>query len=199
MTLVIGLTGGIATGKSTADQYFKQQGLPVIDADAIAHNIMDKGKPAWQKVIDTFGKEYLNDDQTINRKKLGELVFNNKAALEKLNEITHPLIHEDILKQIKKYSKNNKIVIVDVPLLFETNMEKMYDQTIVITLPEDLQIQRLMQRNSLSKKAALNRIHSQMSLKEKEAKATYVVANTGTISELENKLDKLLLRIKAEV
>lgn len=199
MTLVIGLTGGIATGKSTADQYFKQQGLPVIDADAIAHNIMDKGKPAWQKVIDTFGKEYLNDDQTINRKKLGELVFNNKAALEKLNEITHPLIHEDILKQIKKYSKNNKIVIVDVPLLFETNMEKMYDQTIVITLPEDLQIQRLMQRNSLSKKAALNRIYSQMSLKEKEAKATYVVANTGTISELENKLDKLLLRIKAEV
>lgn len=199
MSLVIGLTGGIATGKSAADAYFKKQNIPVIDADEIAHNILNKGKSAWKQVIETFGIEYLNKDQSINRRKLGQLVFSNQAQLAKLNSITHPLIHEEILQQIKDFSQNNDIIIVDIPLLFETNSESICDQTIVITIPRELQIERLMKRNNFTRQEAVKRINSQMPLKEKEAKATYVVSNTGTISELEKNLEKLLLKIKQEV
>ncbi|GAA3626858.1 dephospho-CoA kinase [Lactobacillus hamsteri] len=200
MTLVLGLTGGIATGKSTADEFFEKKKIPVIDADKIAHGIYDIGKPAWKKIRDEFGEEYLNSDQTVNRKKLGQLVFTNKSKLMLLNEITHPLILEEIQAQINIYKiKAASLIIVDMPVLFESGAQKYCDQTLVITIPQNVQIERLMARNSLTKQEAIDRIHSQMPLSEKEAKATYVVSNIGTKKDLENKLEKLLLEIEAEV
>ena len=200
MTLILGLTGGIATGKSTADHIFKQKGIPIIDADQIAHDLYQVGKPAWKKIKDQFGREYLNPDQTINRKKLGQLVFNDQNELELLNKITHPLVHEEINRQIKQeISKKSRLVILDIPLLFESHAEKMCDQVLVITLPEKMQITRLMERNNLTKEQAIARIHSQMPLSEKEAKATYVISNSGTVNDLCEKLDNLLNKIEAEV
>lgn len=197
MTLVLGLTGGIATGKSTADEFFKKKNIPIIDSDLIAHNIMDVGKPAWKQVRDTFGLEYINPDQTVNRKKLGNLVFNNSAELKKLNDITHPLIYQEIQEKIKKEKdKKTPLVIVDAPILFETGGQNYCDKTLVISLPEDLQVKRLMARNNLTKKEALSRINSQMPLAKKEKLATFVVDNAGTIEELESKLEKLLKEIK---
>lgn len=197
MTLVLGLTGGIATGKSTADEFFKKKNIPIIDSDLIAHNIMDVGKPAWKQVRDTFGLEYINPDQTVNRKKLGNLVFNNSAELKKLNDITHPLIYQEIQEKIKKEKdKKTPLVIVDAPILFETGGQNYCDKTLVISLPEDLQVKRLMARNNLTKKEALSRINSQMPLAKKEKLATFVVDNAGTIEELECKLEKLLNEIK---
>ncbi|MBD5431488.1 MAG: dephospho-CoA kinase [Lactobacillus sp.] len=200
MTIVLGLTGGIATGKSTADHFFKQKGIPIIDADQITHDLYQVGKSAWKKIKDQFGREYLNSDQTINRKKLGQLVFNDQNELELLNKITHPLVHEEINRQIKQeISKKSRLVILDIPLLFESHAEKMCDQVLVITLPEKMQITRLMERNNLTKEQAIARIHSQMPLSEKEAKATYVISNSGTVNDLCEKLDNLLNKIEAEV
>lgn len=196
MTLVLGLTGGIATGKSTADEFFKKKNIPIIDSDKIAHNIMNVGKPAWKQVKNAFGQNYLNQDQTVNRKKLGELVFNNSAELKKLNDITHPLIYQEIQEKIKaEKDKGTPLVIVDAPILFETGGQSYCDKTLVITLPKDLQIKRLMERNNLTRDEALSRIKSQMLLDQKEKLATYVVDNAGTIEELESKLEQLLKEI----
>lgn len=200
MTLVLGLTGGIATGKSTADEFFEKKKIPVVDADKIAHRIYDIGKPAWNEIKNKFGEEYLNSDQTINRKKLGQLVFTNKDKLTLLNEITHPIITQEIQTQVNSYKdKSVPLIVVDMPVLFESGAQKYCDQTLVITLPQNMQVERLMARNSLTKQEAIDRIHSQMPLSEKEAKATYVVSNIGTKKDLENKLEKLLLEIEAEV
>lgn len=200
MTLVLGLTGGIATGKSTADEFFKKKNIPIIDSDKIAHNIMNVGKPAWKQVKIIFGQNYLNQDQTVNRKKLGELVFNNSAELKKLNDITHPLIYQEIQEKIKvEKDKGTPLVIVDAPILFETGGQSYCDKTLVISLPKDLQIKRLMERNNLTRDEALSRIKSQMPLDQKEKLATYVVDNAGTIEELESKLEQLLKEINYEV
>lgn len=200
MTLVLGLTGGIATGKSTADEFFKNKNIPIIDSDKIAHNIMNVGKPAWKKVKETFGTDYLNSDQSVNRKKLGKLVFNNEAELKKLNEITHPLIYQEIQEKIKtEKDKNVPLVIVDAPILFETGGQNYCDKTVVITLPPKIQLERLMARNNLSKEDALSRINAQMPLEQKEKLATYVVDNAGTIEELDSKLEQVLKKIKDEV
>ena len=100
MTYVLALTGGIATGKSTADQFFKKQNIPIVDCDEIAHDLMKPKNASWQAIKDNFGEEYLNDDQTINRKKLGQLVFSNKSALNRLNQLTHPLIFDKTIQKL---------------------------------------------------------------------------------------------------
>lgn len=199
MSYVLALTGGIATGKSTADQFFKANKIPVIDDDQIAHDLMEPGQASWQAIKDYFGSEYLNDDQTINRKKLGQLVFKDSRALTKLNELTHPLIFLQTKKLLNQYQAQ-PIVILDVPLYFESGMDKkdIANGVLVITLPEQLQIERLKKRNNLSDEEARMRINSQMPLAEKEKMADFVVANTGTIKELENKLEQILIKIKEE-
>lgn len=199
MTLVLGLTGGIATGKSTADKFFEEKNIPIVDCDEIAHNIMNVNKPAWKDIKEVFGEKYLNEDQTINRKKLGKLVFNDPTNMKILNEITHPRIFQEMESQIAQYkSEGYSLIIVDAPVLFESHSEKYYDKTLVISLPQDLQIKRLMARNNLTKEEALSRINSQMSLKEKEARATYVIENTGSVEDLYKKLNELLTKIKYE-
>lgn len=199
MTLVLGLTGGIATGKSTADKFFEEKNIPIVDCDEIAHNIMNVNKPAWKDIKEVFGDKYLNEDQTINRKKLGKLVFNDPTKMKILNEITHPRIFQEMESQIAQYkSEGYSLIIVDAPVLFESHSEKYYDKTLVISLPQDLQIKRLMARNNLTKEEALSRINSQMSLKEKEARATYVIENTGSVEDLYKKLNELLTKIKYE-
>ena len=199
MTLVLGLTGGIATGKSTADKFFEGKNIPIVDCDEIAHNIMNVNKPAWKDIKEVFGEKYLNEDQTINRKKLGKLVFNDPTKMKILNEITHPRIFQEMESQIAQYkSEGYSLIIVDAPVLFESHSEKYYDKTLVISLPQDLQIKRLMARNNLTKEEALSRINSQMSLKEKEARATYVIENTGSVEDLYKKLNELLTKIKYE-
>ena len=199
MTLVLGLTGGIATGKSTADKFFEEKNIPIVDCDEIAHNIMNVNKPAWKDIKEVFGEKYLNEDQTINRKKLGKLVFNDPTKMKILNEITHPRIFQEMESQIAQYkSEGYSLIIVDAPVLFESHSEKYYDKTLVISLPQYLQIKRLMARNHLTKEEALSRINSQMSLKEKEARATYVIENTGSVEDLYKKLNELLTKIKYE-
>ncbi|WP_282804893.1 dephospho-CoA kinase [Lactobacillus isalae] len=196
MTYFLGLTGGIASGKSTADDFFKKKNIPIIDSDLIAHQIMEVGQSGYNAVVACFGTNILNDDQTINRRQLGEIVFNDKAKLKKLNDLTHPLVHQEIKRQMEHYSlEKEKLVVIDVPLLFESGFESLCDGVLVISISPELQIKRLMKRNNFTKKEALARINNQMPLREKEKRATYVVANTGTIGDLEKKLSDLLQEI----
>lgn len=196
MTYFLGLTGGIASGKSTADDFFKKKKIPIIDSDLIAHQIMEIGQNGYKAVVDYFGTDILNEDQTINRRKLGGIVFNDKAKLKKLNELTHPLVHQEIKQQMAQYRVNQeKLVVVDVPLLFESGFESLCNGVLVISITPELQIERLMKRNDFTKKEAIARINNQMPLSEKEKRATYVVANTGTIDDLEKKLSDLLQEI----
>lgn len=199
MTYVLALTGGIATGKSTADQFFEKKNIPIVDCDKIAHNLMEPKNASWQVIKDNFGGEYLNDDQTINRKKLGQLVFSEKSALNKLNQLTHPLIFDKTIQKIESY-QNEDMVILDAPVYFESGWDKknIADGILVITLPEPVQIDRLKQRNNLTDEEARMRIKSQIPLDKKTQLADFVIENTGTIKELESKLEQLLNKIKKE-
>lgn len=196
MTVILGLTGGIASGKSTADEFFKKKNIPIVDADKIAHHIYDKDQTAYSLVVDKFGKKILAKDQSVDRKKFGQIVFSDVNKLHELNKITHPFILKEIKQQLRSQSKNHALVIADIPLLFESHGENLCDKILVISIPEKLQIQRLMARNNLTAKEARERINSQMPLAEKVKKATYVVDNAGTIEELEEKLNKILDKIK---
>jgi dephospho-CoA kinase len=182
--LVVGLTGGIVSGKTTVAQIFKGLGAKVIDVDLIAREIVQPSKKAWKRIVENFGEEILKDNQEIDRKKLGSIVFSNQAKLNLLNKITHPIIIEVIKKQLAQIRQQSKqankevICIVDAPLLFEAHLAEMMDKTIVVYLSEKEQIIRLLKRNGISKDEALKRIKAQMPLKEKISLADYVIDNS---------------------
>ena len=199
MTKILGLTGGIASGKSTADVFFREKQIPVIDCDQIAHDILNKGEKGYELVLKQFGMNILKSDQSINRSALGQIVFDDEKQLETLNRITHPLIFQEIQAKIALNNPSkNSLVVVDAPVLFEANGQKYCDFTLLIAIPESLQMKRLMLRDRLSKGAALKRIRSQMPLPQKEKLADFVINNTGTKQDLKSKLEQLLLEIKGE-
>lgn len=199
MTKILGLTGGIASGKSTADVFFREKQIPVIDCDQIAHDILNNGEKGYELVLKQFGKSILKSDQTINRSALGQIVFDDEKQLKTLNRITHPLIFQEIQAKIALNNPSkNSLVVVDAPVLFEANGQKYCDFTLLIAIPESLQMKRLMLRDNLSKGAALKRIRSQMPLSQKEKLADFVINNTGTKQDLKSKLEQLLLEIKGE-
>lgn len=199
MTTILGLTGGIASGKSTADIFFKEKHIPVIDCDQIAHDILNVGNKGYELVRKQFGLQIINEDQSINRSVLGQIVFNDAKQLDILNKITHPLIFKEIQAKIALSKVAKKpLIIVDAPVLFEANGQKYCDCTLLIAIPESLQLKRLMLRDHLSKDAALKRIRSQMPLSQKEKLADFVINNVGTKQDLKYQLEQLLLKIKEE-
>ena len=199
MTTILGLTGGIASGKSTADIFFKEKHIPVIDCDQIAHDILNVGNKGYELVTKQFGAQIINEDQSINRAVLGQIVFSDAKQLDILNKITHPLIFQEIQAKIALNKVAERpLIIVDAPVLFEANGQKYCDCTLLIAIPESLQLKRLMLRDHLSKDAALKRIRSQMPLSQKEKLADFVINNDGTKQDLKYQLEQLLLKIKEE-
>lgn len=182
---VIGLTGGIASGKSVVSQALQALGAEIINADEIAHNVVDPFKPAWNEIINLFGKEILNEDNTINRKKLGEIVFNDREKLMQLNQITHPHIIKEISNSIKEAGLANRqaVVLVEVPLLYETHMDKLFDEIWVTWVDRETQIKRLMERDGISEEDALKRIEAQIPLDEKAKRADLVIDNNHNLEE----------------
>lgn len=196
--IVIGLTGGIASGKSTVTALLKEKGAVIIDADKIAREIMSKGEPAWFEVLNYFGDEILNDDRSdIDRKKLASIVFSDKAKLEALNSITHPKIIEEIKRQVEEYKKaGKKIIVIDAALLIEAGLDKIVDEVWVVAVNEDVQLQRLVAREKdITKDEALKRIKSQMPLAEKLKFADRVIDNNSSIEETKNQVDKIWTKI----
>ncbi|PUU93260.1 MULTISPECIES: dephospho-CoA kinase [Halanaerobium] len=187
--MIIGLTGGIATGKSTAAEYLKEKGARIIDADQISHQISRRGEKGWKLVVDEFGDNILRKDREFDRDKLGEIVFSDPAKRKKLESLLHPLIIYEMKEQAHQYLKNDEIVVFMAPLLYEVGLDRFCDQIWVISSSEDNQIKRLKSRNDFSREEALNRIKAQMPLAEKEEKADVVIENNSTIADLKNKID----------
>lgn len=187
--MIIGLTGGIATGKSTAAEYLEKKGAKIIDADQISHQISQKGEKGWQLVVDEFGEEILRKNGEFDREKLGEIVFSDPVKRKKLEALLHPLIIYEMKERAHQYLESEEIVVFMAPLLYEAGLARFCDQVWVISSSEANQIKRLKMRNDLSREEALKRIKTQMSLEEKKAKADIIIENDSTIKALKSKLD----------
>ena len=195
MALIVGLTGGIVGGKSTVASMFRDLGAKSIDADRLGHSVILPYKPAWKKIVKLFGEDILRNDLTIDREKLGKIVFADQALLKKLNEITHPEIIKLIKKEINlarnKTHNQEKILIIDAALIYEAKIDRLIDKIIVVYIDEDEQIKRLIKRNNLSKDEALQRVKSQIPMKEKIKKADYVIDNNEKLGKTKEQVEKI--------
>ncbi|WP_426457746.1 dephospho-CoA kinase [Bacillus altitudinis] len=193
MTLVIGLTGGIASGKSTVSQMIKEKGIRVVDADIIAKEAVSKGSAALHQIVQTFGEEVLLPNGELNRQQLGAIIFSDEEKRKKLNAIVHPEVRKELLEQRDEGVSNNEtFVVLDIPLLFESKLEGLVDRIIVVYTTPELQLSRLMNRNDLSEEEALNRIHSQQPLEEKCQKADRMIENTKDLAFIRKQLENIL-------
>lgn len=193
MTMILGLTGGIATGKSTVVKVFKELGFPVVDADVIAREVVEVGRPALAKIVSTFGTEMLQPDGSLDRKKLGALVFSDEEKRQKLNALLSPFLREAILSQIEKKKDRASLVVVDIPLLYEGGYENDMDQVAVVYVPETIQLDRLMKRDHLTEQEAWQRINSQLSIEQKKQRADIVFDNQKTIQETKKLVENWVL------
>ncbi|WP_017797272.1 dephospho-CoA kinase [Oceanobacillus kimchii] len=193
MTVVIGLTGGIASGKSTVSSMFQAKNFPVIDADLIAREVVEPGERAYDQVVEAFGKEIIKDDHKINRPKLGSIIFTDEDKRKQLNAIVHPAVRSRMLSIRDDYIKKGMpCIVLDIPLLFESNLTHLVDKTLVVYVDEDVQLSRLMKRNGYSEKEASDRIKAQMPLKEKANLADIFIDNNHSIEETKVQLDQVL-------
>ena len=192
MAFVLGITGGIATGKSSVVQHFIDLGFPVVDADIIARHLLDQNEQAYNEVVKVFGSEILQENGEIDRQALGALVFNHPDKLKQLDELMAPFLQETILAAIKQASQNQKLVIVDVPLMYEKGYDEWMDQVAVVYCTPDQQIKRLMQRNQLTEKEAKQRIDSQLPIEMKKLLAEVVFDNSNDLTQTIQQVDTWL-------
>ena len=194
MKRVIGITGGIASGKSNVCKVIKELGYPVIDCDEITRRNYEINGKIYKVVLERFGNEFLLDDGNINRKKLGKLVFTNSSAKMLLNSITHPIIKQELLTEIAKYSDG--LVFVEIPLLYEAKFETLCDKIICVFLSQKYQVERLMEREGIDEDYALQKIHSQMDLYMKKSLADYVINSKGSFDETKEQVIDIINNIK---
>lgn len=196
--ILVGLTGGVATGKSTVAKIFQQCGAVVIDADLLGRHVVEPGKPAWQAIVNTFGRNILNPDRSLNRHMLGTIVFRHPAKRRALESIIHPRVAREQARLTKQAARQDPhaVVLYDVPLLFEAGIDKRLDQTIVVTADRTTQISRLKKRNGLTRAEALHRINSQMSLAKKVRRADHVLNGTLPRPTLRKHVGQLFKRLR---
>lgn len=195
---LIGLTGGIASGKSTVASILVSLGIDVIDADKIAREVVEPGKPAWVQIRREFGSEVLLSDGQLNRPALGRIVFNDHDKRRRLNRITHPEIHKEMFFQsLKFFLKGRQFVVVDVPLLYETKtMLRFVRKVIVVKCSPAQQVERLMLRNGFTEDEARKRIESQLPLEQKCGLADYVIDNTGDPDALRAQVEDVVRQLR---
>jgi len=187
---VRGLTGSIATGKSTVAQMLKELGAEIIDADQISREVVQPGQTGWQQVANAF-PEVINPDHTIDRQKLASIIFADKTARARLEAIIHPLVFDRIRAQGELLERQGKIVFADIPLLYETNCQEWLDEVWLVYVPEAIQLQRLMNRDHLSEAEALQRIRAQIPIEIKKQLADRVIDNSGSLWETKLQVDSL--------
>jgi len=200
-TGIAGLTGGIASGKSTVSKMLEAAGAKIIDADIIARQVVKKGSPAWEKIILCFGNGVLGNDGEINRAFLGNIIFNDEGKKKQLNAIVHPYVMEKTDGLIRRIRRENpdSVIVLDVPLLMETGMDRGLSDVIVVWVPEKIQLERLMKRDHLSETDARSRIASQMSIEEKRRKATMVIDNSGNLKWTRDQALSILTKLKSRL
>ena len=191
--LKVGLTGGIASGKSTVSEAFARLGAKVLDADEVAREVVLPGKPAWTKLRHTFGSEFFHPDGRLNRNKLRRLVFANPEERSKLNAIVHPEVMKEINRRFEQLttSAEHAVVLVDIPLLIEVGVAHRFDKVVVVYANESVQVMRLMQRDGLSREEARQALSVQIDLRGKAKKADFVIDNSGTPGETQAQVEKV--------
>jgi dephospho-CoA kinase len=195
---LIGLTGGIASGKSTVAKILQQLGAAIINADFLSREVVEPGQPAWHEIVAAFGRDVLQPDQTLDRQKLRTLIFNNPAARKRLEAIIHPRVRALAEQRIREHTATGFAVIVyEVPLLFEANIHEWLRPVILVACDVDTQRRRVEQRDRLDAATAQKHIDAQMSLEEKRRLADYVIENDGSFEDLERQVREVLEKIQA--
>lgn len=191
--MIIGLTGSIASGKSTVANMLREKGYPIVDADVIAREVVEPGSPVLEEIQRAFGKDVLREDGTLNREQLGSIIFHDESKRKQLNELIHPAIRQQMVSQKENYlSQGYRTVIMDIPLLFESKLHGYVEKILVVSVTEEVQKQRLIARNELSEQEAAARIASQLDMRIKESGADAVIHNNGTVEETEKQLQAIL-------
>ena len=196
--IVAGLTGGIASGKTTVAQMFVEEDAWVIDLDELSRFVVEPHKPAWKEIVSHFGEGILHKDGALDRKRIGRIVFGDPKKREELEQIVHPRVLDEYGKRLKQIRQNDRqsIVIADVPLLMEIEMQNRFDKVIVVYVPPESQMMRLVQRNGLTKQAAIDRLGSQMPIDEKVGLADFVIDNSGSLEETRRQVKQVYQTLK---
>lgn len=191
--MMVGLTGGIASGKSTVSQMFKEKGFVIIDADIASRKVVEPDQPAYREIVQVFGKSILLPNQWLDRAKLGSIIFSDEAKRQALNSIVHPAVRKQMESwKNEALTAGKQTIIHDIPLLFENKLTHLVEKTVVVFVEEQVQLARLMERNKLSETEAKARISSQMPLSEKAKLADAVIDNNGKIAETQSQIEKLI-------
>ncbi|WP_226656384.1 dephospho-CoA kinase [Pseudalkalibacillus hwajinpoensis] len=189
----IGLTGGIASGKSTVAEMIRRYDLPIVDADVMARKVVEPGEPALEKIFQLFGEDMRAEDGGLDRKKLGSVIFKDEEKRKVLNRVLHPAIRKEMLDQAAAFKEQgNEHVIFDIPLLFESQLTHMVDQTLLVYVDAKTQLSRLVERDGSTEEEAFDRIQSQMPIEKKKDLADEVIDNTGTREKTEEQLNNIL-------
>jgi dephospho-CoA kinase len=196
--LVVGLTGGMCTGKSTVASMFAELGCFIIDADQVARNLVEPDAPAWKRIIRVFGKEYLNKDRTLDRKKLAAMIFADAGKRKLLNSILHPLILREEERLVKEASNKgeHRIAIVSAALMIEAGSYKRFQKIIVVACSKETQINRIMKREKVTRKEALQRWSAQLSSQEKKKYANYVINTSGPFPQTRKQVVKVYEKLR---
>lgn len=197
--MIIGITGSIGTGKSTVSNYLISKGYSVVDADKISKGAYNVGSNGYKAILEVFGVEILNSNGEVDRKKIKKIVFDNSNMLQRLNMAIHPIIINEIEKEIEILLESQNVVFLDAPLLIETELHKKVDKIIVVGCDKNEQINRIIKRDKITADMAISIINSQMSIDEKLKFADYIVYNNSTIENLYSQVDEIILEIKKEI
>lgn len=191
--MIIGLTGSIASGKSTVAKMLEEMNFPIVDADQVARVVVEPGKQALQEIVEQFGEDILLEDGQLNRQKLGSIIFHDPSKRTVLNNIMHPAIRKEMLAQRDYWVEQGaEVVVMDIPLLFESKLQHFVEKILVVSVKEDTQLTRLMERNQLSEEDAKARISSQLPLSVKEAGADAVIYNNDSVEKTKEQLRYIL-------
>lgn len=191
--MLIGLTGGIASGKSTVSNWLSEHGYPIIDADKIARDVVEPGMGAYEAIVGQFGREILFEDGTINRKKLGSIIFKDEKKRSELNQIVHPAVRREMLAQKDRYeAEGHETIIFDIPLLFESNLFHLVDRVMLVYVDKKTQLNRLLERDQAGSEDAKARIASQLPLEDKKSRADYIIDNSGSLEETFQQLKNVI-------
>lgn len=189
----IGLTGGIATGKSTVSRMLQQRGAAIVDADQVAREVVEPHTPGWRRVRERFGEQILRPDGSLDRRALREVVFREPRARRDLNDILHPLIRRRMLEKAERLERERSggIIVFDIPLLYESKLTHWVQKVVVVYVPEFVQIRRLMNREGIGEEEALRMIRAQIPIEEKKRMADFLIDNSGSWEETERQVDHL--------
>ena len=196
MARIIGITGGIASGKSTVTEFLRQQGYQVIDADQVVHELQEPGGRLYQALLSTFGSSILQEDGRLDRPKLGAMIFGNSQLLAQSSQIQNRLIREELAGRRDLLAETEDIFFMDLPLLFELQYEDWFDQIWLVDVTEKTQLSRLMTRNALSQDEAEKRIAAQLSLQEKRKRADVLIDNNGSLKETRQQIRDALQKLE---